>query len=118
MWCSSGPVRWSGSVFPLRLGSQQRSCCLRCEDGASDHFWDLRDYGVPEGFKSVQLIGKPINHSENCGLISPNSPRSANFSSKLPRERPTNPIVDFGTLLALGVGQDPYTVAGVGGTNG
>jgi hypothetical protein len=37
----------------------------------ADDFWDLRDDGISEGFKSVHPGGNPISHSTHVGFNFP-----------------------------------------------
>jgi hypothetical protein len=87
------------------------------EDGATDQFWDLRNYGVSEGLGSLHPEGNPIIHSTNwgCGLRPRiGSPEIAVVTQSL-RGLPKVGFVK--PLLFLGVGNNPDTVSLVGIAN-
>src|SRR5688572_5638180 len=49
---------------------------FRSEDGAADQLWNLRNYGVSEGSKSVHPSGNPMSHSTHVGFSCPPAPPS------------------------------------------
>ncbi|WP_288063596.1 hypothetical protein, partial [Herbaspirillum sp.] len=50
---------------------------------APDHFGDLRDNGISEGFKSVHPSGNPMSHSTHVGFREPCCPRHVSASFRL-----------------------------------
>src|SRR6185503_3699677 len=72
----------SSFAAPVGVPSLSRSCGLRLENGATDQFGDLRDYGVSELLKSVHPAGNPMSHSTHVGFKLPISPDSARASSR------------------------------------
>lgn len=77
----------------------------------TDQFWDLRDYGVSEPFKSVCPIGNPISHSTQFGFSCPPSEAITAWSKRsFDRSRPDFLVNDAGEeplcMDATGVGQN------------
>lgn len=105
------------------LASVERSCgtFLRSENGATDQFGDLRDYGVSEGLESklVQPSSKPIIHSANRlkALFPRRLPAMEAKIIGMPGEQRRNcegGAVIFPASFTVGVGNKPPTVSLVG----
>jgi hypothetical protein len=86
---------------------------LRCKDGASDEFWDLRNYGISEGSKSVHPLGNPMSHSTHVGFNAPPAAAITAWSNlSFDRFLPFFLVKAAGlepfAIVADGVGHNPY----------